>query len=641
MIDYEKVLDPDQYKVVTSAVNGNKVCIASAGTGKTYTLTHRIAYLIDKGVNPSQIMLLTFTNKAAKEMISRTSKILNEKDVSIFGGTFHSTALNLYYKYSSDTELKSLISPDDTVSIIELFRNDYLESCIHTKDKKNELKKLKKSCSNPKEIAKIISYFKNHEYLKMEYDTLKKYFYLNDESIQLVLKSSKFYEKYKAKNLLFDFDDLMYVFYDLLMDPSIGQCIRNKYKYIFVDEAQDINSLQFKIVKAFNNNIFLVGDAKQAIYEFRGSNSEYIIKANEFFAPCEIFYLKNNYRSSKEVINAANLYINEIRPEISKNQHLICTKNSDGFVYISNVQNENHQCSEIVDFIKKVKSEDKNATVGILLRINIHSRMIEQSLIYNNIPYTILCSLPFFSKKHIRDIVSFVKLVHNPKDKISFIRVSQLFDGIGPKAAERIYNNWQKNAFSGEIKYSVLDEFKKLKFADSAKLLTELFVDGQEHLNTPEEIVQKFYDEFYCDYLLENWKDDDSLDYRQEECLELVKIAQEQKTIKNFLNFIVLMESSRQQSEKNDIVITTVHKSKGLEYDYVIIPYSNYGIFPYQKSVDEGHEIDESNVYYVALTRAKYGLLILVPSYMRGYTGVASLNISEYVVPLLPKYKIK
>lgn len=634
MINYKDKLDDNQYLAVTSNIKGNKICIASAGTGKTYTLTHRIAYLIDNGVNPENILLLTFTNKAANEMIDRTHKLLKENnpemnDLEITGGTFHHIAITLFYKYvgliNENMKGYSVINVDDSVDIINYLRDKYIEE--YFANNVLSMKDMKKNLPNAKNIYSAISKaFNNNIELS---EALSSYRGMNKENEKICSEIAKLYENYKKDNQYYDFDDLLKVFAYLLKHPVVSKIIKKKYQYVFVDEVQDINEIQYDIIKELEGNSFLVGDAKQAIYGFRGSNSKYINNRQKFFKDYEEFYLTYNYRSSKKVIDAANKFVSYQRPTIAKNENLVCTKNIDGLFEINHVFNEKALASSILIKVKELYNENSSKSIGVLLRTNAQSRIIETAFIQNNIPYEILCGLPFFSRMHVRDVSAFIKIIANPMDIISFNRVAQLFPSIGAKSSEKIYNIWKENNFEADmIKVNFDTSIGNSQFSNSAKLFTNIYLEAQQFDNV-KDILSVFYNRFYYKYLKKNF---DNSDERIEDIAGLLNVADENNTVNKFLSFINLMEQKKlNKEETSNIFITTVHKSKGLEYDYVIIPYVNKNVYPFGLAKTPKEIMEEENMFYVALTRAKVGLFLYHVEEMMTFKGLEYVQESEYL----------
>lgn len=607
MIDYKVVLDDEQYLAVTSSVRGNKMVTASAGTGKTYTLTHRIAYLIEHNVKPENILLLTFTNKAASEMLDKTARLLKDEHIgttaSVKGGTFHSIALEFFYRYGSmmnvDTSSYTVISTEDAKDIISLKREAIVE----------EYKKMGiKASAVPtpaQTLGMISSAFNNNTTID---DVLNSRYRITPAGARAVRRMADAYKSYKEEHHFFDFDDLLDVFWKMLKDEKVRKVITRQYPYVLVDEVQDINIIQYDIIKMLEGNMFIVGDAKQAIYSFRGSRSEYIQDSTIYFTGYERFYLRHNYRSSQAVIDAANKFTDSFMPELEGKENLICTTGMTGHVHEKVYGTSKNEAEGICAL---VKSLPKNETTAILLRTNSASAKYESAFVENGISYRMMCGLPFFSRKHVRDITAFIKAIDSPDDEIAFSRTALLFPGIGTAVASKIYACWKAVNFSH-------DEFKnstELVFNDRTREAVNAFTDiilaGMQAENI-KSAISLFVRKFYNDYLVSTYPEISEYEDRKKDVDTLIDMTNEHKTAKELLSYITLMESGRKDDEnKSNVIIITVHRAKGLEYDNVIIPELMQSVFP----IDEKEE-EEKNVFYVALTRAKKN--IYLSRYTRG-----------------------
>lgn len=607
MIDYKAVLDDEQYLAVTSSVQGNRMVTASAGTGKTYTLTHRIAYLIEHNVKPENILLLTFTNKAASEMLDKTVRLLNDEHIattaSVKGGTFHSIALEFFYRYGSmmnvDTSSYTVISTEDAKDIISLKREAIVE----------EYKKMGiKASAVPtpaQTLGMISSAFNNNATIDK---VLNSRYRITPAGARAVRRMADEYKAYKEEHHFFDFDDLLDVFWKMLKDEKVRKVITTQYPYVLVDEVQDINIIQYDIIKMLEGNMFIVGDAKQAIYSFRGSRSEYIQDSTTYFTGYERFYLRHNYRSSQAVIDAANKFTDSFMPELEGKENLICTTGTTGHIQRKVYGTSGEEAEGVCAL---VKSLPKNETTAILLRTNSASAKYESAFVEHGISYKMMCGLPFFSRKHVRDITAFIKTIDSPDDEIAFSRTALLFPGIGTAVASKIYACWKAVNFSR-------DEFKnstELVFKDKTKEAVNAFTDivlaGMRAENI-KSAISLFVRKFYNDYLVSTYPEISEYEDRKKDVDTLIDMTNEHKTAKELISYITLMESGRKDDEnKSNIIIITVHRAKGLEYDNVIIPELMQNVFP----IDEKEE-EEKNVFYVALTRAKKN--IYLSRYTRG-----------------------
>jgi len=617
-------LDNDQKKAVMGPLC-DSLCIANAGSGKTRVLTYRVAYLIASGIPEENIMLLTFTNKAADEMIRRVQKILNKNDIGIMAGTFHHVAglfLRKYAKVLGFNNNFNIMTPEDSKDLIQLCRQKYLAK--HEDLKKNFPTKsiLYEFYTKSVNLNKHITLINVAEYnysIKIE---------------KAILEILQDYMRRKQENQCMDFDDLLVYFYTLLNNfPNIRKKISRQYPYILVDEYQDINWLQNEIVELINQDnhyLMAVGDESQTIYSFRGSKIDYINKFETNHPNCRIYKIRYNYRSQKGIVELAVDSINNNYQKYPK--EMVAHLPNQGKPLILQSEHEGHQAQYIASQIKIYKNQGiPYKEMAVLLRANYLTKTLEMAFQRNNIPYKVLAGVSFFDRQHVRDVISFLKFYQNPSDEVAFNRIATLFDGIGAKTANKFYEilkekNFQLNEITEyDIPFkSTSKAYKGIR--DLMEVLSEMY-----SVNTAEGKLKSLYSQFYDNYMKCHYDDYFS---RQKDIEILMDSAKTYTDLDTFLTDTVLDKPQKKYKNKEDedcVIITTIHKAKGLEWDCVFLPYVNQDIFPTKKSVLAKEVEEERRLFYVGITRAKKYLLIgyVLDSVMFNTEGKPSMFLTE------------
>ncbi|MBW2711861.1 MAG: ATP-dependent helicase, partial [Deltaproteobacteria bacterium] len=455
-IEYKKELNPSQFQAV-NIIKGSLLVIAGAGSGKTRTLTYRVARLVEEGISPSAILLLTFTRKAAQEMLKRASRLLDNRCEDVAGGTFHSFAYSILRKYASKIGFDhgfSIIDRSDSESLISMLRK--------------EMKGVSKSGALPRKqtLANIFSRAVNKN-LSIEDIIFDDYphFSRHLESIHAI---SNAYRKQKAEHNFFDYDDLLIYLEMLLKDhPDVRDKICSTYHYLMVDEYQDTNKIQAEIVNLLagnNNNVMVVGDDSQSIYAFRGANFENIIRFPEIFPGTQIIRLEENYRSVQPILKLTNIIIDRAKQKYSKT--LFTRKCGGSLPLLVNAGSENRQSQFVVE---RIQTLNRNGVplnqIAVLFRASFHSFDLEIELNREGIPFIKVGGFKFIESAHIKDVLSHVRLLFNPYDKLSWYRILLLLDNIGPKTALDIFESIsaEQSGYAGLFK-------KKLKAKQSKSL---------------------------------------------------------------------------------------------------------------------------------------------------------------------------
>ena len=587
-------LNKEQLKAVNH-VDGPMLVLAGAGSGKTKVLTSRIANLIENGISPYNILAITFTNKAAKEMKDRVYKLIGSSANNIQISTFHSLGLKILkdnYSYLGYDRNFTIIDSDDVLTIIKKILKDL---------------NLSKELYNPREIKNKISSAKNEmmtvdDFSRVEFD-------------HNIIEVYRLYQKKLKNGNSMDFDDLLVLPIKLFKNyPSLLDEYQERYKYILIDEYQDTNEAQYtfsKLLAYKYRNIFVVGDNDQAIYAFRGANYKNILNFEKDYPEAKTILLEENYRSTKTILNAANCVIKNNKERKDKN---LWSNNEEGNkIKYKVVDNEKEEASFVADSIKELLSKGiKEEEIAILYRTNAQSRVIEEEMLKKNIKYRIVGSFYFYNRKEIKDLLCYLRLINNHKDDVSFLRVINTPKrGIGEKTLDNLTNIASEQGIS---LYDAITSGKELEFK---KLIEELTIES-ENLSLTElidTILEKsgMKKEYSSSKLLED-------EIRLENLNEFKSITKSYEeeygsaTLSDFLDEISLVSDMSEHQEGSDRVsLMTVHSVKGLEFDYVFIVGMEEGIFPHYNAINYGSnaEIEEERrLCYVAITRAKKELTI-------------------------------
>ncbi len=600
---------------------GPCLVLAGAGSGKTRVLTERIIKLIDDGVSPYNILAITFTNKAAREMKSRVENKLGSLADSIFIGTFHSFGLRIIRENYLSLGYKSnitILDQDDTKSIIKRIIK---EMDLDPKD------------YDIKHIINRISSAKNDGVTPSEYNRL----FLREEDKIIAVVYEKYLKLLKENNSV-DFDDLLLLPVDLFKKNSdILEHYQERFKYILVDEYQDTNSIQYELCKLLSkkyNNIFVVGDANQSIYSWRNADYRNILNFEHDYKNACVILLEENYRSTNNILKAANSVIDNNK---EGKKLKLWTSSGDGekIDYIR-VDDEIKEASYVVNKIKDLVSLGyKYSDFAVLYRTNAQSRVLEQTCTSNSIPYNIIGSYRYLDRKEIKDLIAYLNLIYNPNDSVSLERVINVPKrGIGAKTID----NLRVKAFDQGI--SMFDAIDSGKEFEWKKIILELIEDAKE-LNLTEiieDVLTKtgIRREYELDKSIESER-------RLEDLEEFKSLALNFEDngifdLETFLENIMLVSDTGQYSTSDDVVtLMTLHSAKGLEFKVVFIVGMEEGIFPHNRSFESESELEEERrLCYVGITRAK-SKLYLLSSRQRTIFGNTSLCVESRFIKEIDK----
>ena len=604
----------DRQKEAVENLDGPMLVLAGAGSGKTRVLTTKVAYLLEeKDISPRNILAITFTNKAAKEMKERIYSLIGREAFLIQISTFHSFGLKILkenYELLGYENNFTILDADDSLTVIKKIMKE-----LNIDTNKYNYRGIRSSISdNKNEMVSVKEYEK---FVYTEYD-------------EIVYKVYDEYEKSLKRSNAIDFDDLLLLPIKLFVEhKEILQKYQEQFKYIFIDEYQDTNKPQYllsKMISAKYKNITVVGDNDQAIFTWRGANYKNILNFEKDYQNAKVVVLDENYRSTKNILKAANNVIknNKIRKE--KN---LWTNNEEGsLITYYKAFDEKDESEYVVKEIRKLIDNGINPNeICVLYRANAQSRNVEEAFLTNNISYRIVGSYAFYNRKEIKDLISYLKLVHNEKDDVSFLRVINYPKrGIGAKAIENLgivakANNKSLyesiNGGKEENFKKIIEELKKEKDKMSLTDFVDLVLNksGIKESLESEKTLE-------ADIRLENL----------EEFKSITKNVEERDGIINLEDFLdelsLVSDASENQVENEDkVTLMTMHAVKGLEFDYVFVVGVEEGLFPHLNSMNSEDELEEERrLAYVAITRARKKLFI-VNSRSRLLYGKVSSNI--------------
>ena len=608
-VNYEQDLNEAQLEAVQSK-EGPVLVIAGAGSGKTKTLTYRVARLIEDGIKPENILLLTFTKKAAAEMLSRATLVLDSRCEKVAGGTFHSFANIILRKYSKFLGLKNNFTIMDRADCEDII-NHIVGKMFPKKEKRF-----------PKKATILDIYSKSVNKVTPTKIIIEEEFPQFAHCTDKIIEVHKAYVCYKRENSVLDYDDLLlYVKLLLENNEQIRKNLSNEYKYIMVDEYQDTNTLQADVIKLLaseHNNIMAVGDDAQSIYSFRGANYRNILDFPKLFANTKIIKLEQNYRSTQNILKLANTIIDRAKEKYTKKLFsdivspqvpaLICAKDTQ--------MEADFICQRILELL------DEDVSLSDICVLTRNARMsfnLEIELSKRAIPYQKFGGPKFMETAHIKDIVAHLRVILNPDDIISFNRILLLLKGIGASTVNNIMPVLKGN-LNPDVKLLPSNKMSSL----SPLLVTLEKVRASLPKKKPSEVVEEII-RYYRPILKDKY---DDFSKREKDLDHFEYLATQYSNLEDFLSDLALEppEASVEDMYKNNsddeaLTISTIHSAKGLEWDSVFIIGAVDGRFPSAYSFNSEEEMDEElRLMYVATTRAKNNLYITYPVDMYDYS---------------------
>ena len=611
-IDYAAELNEQQCAAVT-APPGPSLVIAGAGSGKTRTLTYRVAYLLENGVEPRNILLLTFTNKAAREMLERVTNLLPNDTSGLWGGTFHSVGNRILRMHAEAAGFAKGFSIMDREDQQDMLDSVIAASGIDPKDKRF-----------PKgEVLADIYSFAINTARSIEDVLVEKYPYFLELHDQIASVQKKYEERKKTANSL-DFDDLLEKPLRLLeRDAAVAERYQRQFQFILVDEYQDTNKIQadfIDILAARQRNVMVVGDDAQSIYSWRGANFQNILAFPKRYPDAKVYKIETNYRSAPEILQVANAAIASNERQFEKVLHASRSEArvKPGLVPLAD---SNQQALFITQRILDLREEGIELNeIAVLYRAHYHSMELQMELTRHGVPFAITSGLRFFEQAHIKDVASFLKFAVNPRDEVAFKRAARLLPGIGARSAEQL---WRET----EDAFTVGVDFKKLhtlKVPAKSRKQWEQFVHTLDEIAPggvpakPGDMLTSVIEAIYDDYAKNKFA---NYEARREDLNTLNSFARQYESAADFLDQLALLsnldsetELGSAEKETEMVNLSTVHQAKGLEWKAVFVIWMSDGMFPSARSLESADAIEEERrLFYVAVTRAKDELYLTYP----------------------------
>ena len=646
-IDYARELNPQQLAAVTAAP-GPSLVIAGAGAGKTRTLTYRVAFLLEQGIPADRLLLLTFTNKAAKEMMRRVAELLGSDLSSLWGGTFHAIGNRILRRHA---DLLGF-SRDFTILDREDAK-DLINACLDSAEIDLKATRFPKADV----LGDIFSLAVNtgrtpRQVLEQQYD------YFSALALQIEELQRRYAERKRATGVM-DFDDLLALWLRLLQEHAeVRELYQRRFQFILVDEYQDTNRLQSELIDllaARHHNVMVVGDDSQSIYSWRGANFQNILRFPERYPGVKIYKIETNYRSTPEILRLANAAIAANVHQFAK--QLAPARKSGPKPVLVTCNDAAEQAAFVAQRVLELRDEGLNLSeMAVLYRSHFHALEIQLELTRRNIPFSITSGIRFFEQAHIKDMAAYLKLVCNPRDELAFKRLARMLPGIGGKTAERLWALFcatgsrgftgKGDAFvvpaaevaeTGTAPATLVPEGgrdakptlatalqgcagsvpKKAAVAWAQFVATMSQLEEETLRNQPGELIQLALEADYEDYLKERYTNYRS---RLEDLEQLATFARQFPATQDFLAQLALLTNLEADEDRpagaddEQLRLSTIHQAKGLEFGVVFVIMLCDGLFPSARSLDtaEGEE-EERRLFYVAITRAKNELYLSHP----------------------------
>jgi DNA helicase-2/ATP-dependent DNA helicase PcrA len=612
-IDYRAELNEQQYTAVTSGPSPALV-LAGAGSGKTRTLTYRVAWLLDNGVEPQSVLLLTFTNKAAREMLSRVQQLLPMETRAIWGGTFHSIGNRLLRRHAHEAGFQPGFSIMDREDEGDLLASVVAATGIDTKQVRFPTAEV---------LADLYSFALNtdHPIAQVVAERYKRFVPLTPQ-IELIQK--KYEERKRAANAM-DFDDLLVKTVELLRDqPAIAEFYQRHFQFVLVDEYQDTNRLQAELVDliaARHRSVMVVGDDAQSIYSWRGANYQNIIEFPKRYPEATIYKIETNYRSVPEVLAVANAAIRANAKQFSKTLRP-SRPSSELRPALVPLFDNNQQALFVAQRILELRDEGIDLReLAVLYRAHFQSLEVQLALTRAGIPFFITSGLRFFEQAHIKDVAAFMKFVVNPTDEIAFKRMVRLLPGIATRTAEKLWEQISsvpdndRTDFRKWLAHGKVSQKSQKAWEQLGHTLEEIAPNRVPV--GPASMIHIILEAVYDDYLQAKFP---NAEQRREDLTTLENFARAFQDPVEFLTQLSLLATGEAETtaesddETEKVTLSTIHQAKGLEWRAVFVVWMTDGMFPSSRSLESSDAIEEERrLFYVAITRAKDELYLAYP----------------------------
>lgn len=628
-IQYKTQLNATQYEAIT-ATEGPLLVIAGAGSGKTRTLTYRVARLVEEGVPPSSILLLTFTRKAAYQMLERATELLDSRCGKVAGGTFHSFGNSILRKYASHMGLNPGFAIMDRVDA---------EAAISILRKEIDTGRKQRSFPRKHTLANIFSRAVNkmtpvEDVVYDDYSHLSSY-------MEAIVTLSQAYQRHKSDHQLLDFDDLLVYLQQLLKShPEVRERLSSSFRYIMVDEYQDTNKIQAEILYLLtgaHQNIMVVGDDSQSIYAFRGANFKNIMEFPNMFPGTRIITLEENYRSVQPILNLTNIIIDQATEKYSKT--LFTRKSGGATPVLVSARDENTQSLFIVGKIQEFVDQGVPLNqIAILFRAGFHSFDLEIELNREQLPFIKVGGFRFVESAHIKDVLAHLRVISNPHDRISWYRILLLVNKIGPTTAQKVFEaiKGEGSGYTGLL--AVKATSGALKGLGRLKgLFSEIDSFPMSVAQMGEAIIK-----YYLPILKERHDDHPK---REKDLEQLLAIMERYGNLEHFLTDMALEPPNTsvgdtfatETAAKDRLVLSTVHSAKGLEWHTVFIIWALDGRFPSAQSMYKEEDLEEElRLMYVAATRARDNLYFTYPGQIYDRSVGVMLNRPSRFIDMIP-----
>jgi DNA helicase-2/ATP-dependent DNA helicase PcrA len=616
-VDYRQALNEEQYRVVACG-NGPKLVVAGAGSGKTRTVTYRVARLLEAGVPATSILLVTFTNRAAREMLRRVENLVRTDAREVWGGTFHSVANRLLRRYAEllgYTASFTILDSEDCA--------DLLDHCIDAGAVDTRTRRFPKAAV----LRDIISLASNTG--RSISDVLVRFYpYFETLSQPIEMVAHAYHQRKRSRNAM-DYDDLLLNWRKLMAEhPLASTAIAEQFGHVLVDEYQDTNALQAELVDlvaARHRNVMVVGDDAQAIYGWRGAQVDNMLTFRERYPDAEEFRLETNYRSRPEILTLANASIVHNRRQLPKRLRAIrpAAGVEPGLVP---VRDADQQAAFVASRVLELRDEGVPLSeVAVLYRSHWHALELQIELTRRGIPYTIRSGIRFFEQAHIKDVVAYLRLAVNPRDELAWVRVLRLIPRIGPRTAAAVWTRLAQEENPLAIVRSV--EAMVPRSAAAWQAFAALLADlvAPDHVNRPARQIETILERSYREHLQSNY---DNADAREDDLRQLARYAVSFGDTEEFLSEMALVNGERFSppgatvgedvvegaDEDERLVLSSIHQAKGLEWRVVFLIWASDGKFPSARALRAADGLEEERrLFYVAATRAKDELLVTYP----------------------------
>ena len=611
-IDYRAELNEQQYAAVTSAP-GPALVLAGAGSGKTRTLTYRVAWLLDNGVEPQNILLLTFTNKASREMLARVQALLPMETRTIWGGTFHSIGNRLLRRHPQEVGFRSGFTIMDREDQEDLLGAVIASAGIDTKQIRIPTAEV---------MGDMFSFALNTE-KPLHAVIAERYKRFAPLSSQIEMVQRRYEERKRAANAM-DFDDLLVKTVQLLRNnPGVAEFYQRNFQYVLVDEYQDTNKLQADFIDVLvqhHQSIMVVGDDAQSIYSWRGANYQNILDFPKRYPNASIYKIETNYRSVPEVLSVANAAISANTKQFSKTLHANRPESAIKPALVPLLDN-NQQAYFVAQRVLELRDEGIELNeMAVLYRAHYQSLELQLAFTRSGIPFFITSGLRFFEQAHIKDVAAFMKFVTNPADEVAFKRMVRLLPGVAAKTAEKLWHQVSgapeadRHSFGAWLRHGSVAEKSRRAWQQLIHTLEE--IAPERNPIAPAPMLRSILEASYDDYLQSKYA---NYEQRRDDLTTLETFARSFGDPVEFLSQLSLMATGDTEKVGGDedtekVTLSSIHQAKGLEWRVVFVVWMTDGMFPSARSFETLEAIEEERrLFYVAVTRAKDELYLTYP----------------------------